>query len=320
MRPSTRLSWVATVGATALACFLPATAGAHRYIFGARKLVEFHVQGTKSYRVRIGATGPRGVYLIARSDHLKGEYLAFDGKASNGAVEARFPGLGEVDVNFYPSSKAIQAPAPDNCHGRGEVTRHGYFRGLISFRGEHGYTRVNTRSAPGKIVESFRQVCHEGGGPIREDSEDPQIAVLTASRPLSSSLVLDVFAFRTSSRSIPQFSRSDVIASLSRFSKGMSATRSVSASSGLASFALDPAGTLDSATLTPAFPFTGSATFKLSPDGATSTWTGPLTVKPPGSGPIRLAGPRFGSSLCIGDRCTKTDTGTNHITVSVPNR
>ena len=54
--------------------------------------------------------------------------------------------------------------------------------------------------------------------------------------------------------------------------------------------------------VTPPAPFTGTASFTRTSE-STFTWAGDLAVQFPGTGPIHLAGPRYGVRVCAADRC-----------------
>ena len=59
------------------------------------------------------------------------------------------------------------------------------------------------------------------------------------------------------------------------------------------------------ATVTPAAPFSGSATFHLD-DPRSASWTGDLAVELPGLGKVPLTGEGIDAGLCKGTSCTKT--------------
>jgi hypothetical protein len=186
------------------------------------------------------------------------------------------------------------------------VSRHGEFEGTIELHGEHGYTSVHSRKAPGEITQSFRQVCDQREpGHAEEGSGDSfHLKTLFAGQDGRRALSFSVSRFDFG----PKFGGPKVSFSASSSIRhhGFFASYSVSAEGGPATFVMpDPAGVLENASVSPPAPFHGTATFHL--DSPTSaSWAGTLSVELPGIGDVPLAGTGFWSALCEDTTCTKT--------------
>ncbi len=246
------------------------------------------------------------IYIrVSKGRRYEVQYLARGLSTSDGRVKARLPGVGRIAVRFNELSISREAIA-DNCKGRADVIRHGWFEGRIELHGEHGYTRVYGRRARGSIRQSFRHVCdqrefgHEGSGAGRSFHLESLYAGSEGQRRLDFSV----------SRFDPgaKFGEPSVFFSASSSTQrhGFSVVSSVSVEGKPTMFLTpDPAGVLEDASISPPAPFHGSATFHLnSPTSA--DWEGTLGVELPGIGDTALAGEGFWSALCEDATCTKT--------------
>jgi hypothetical protein len=278
---------------------------------GPQRWSEFKLRATNGYRISVSATPARrkrdsNVYITAaKGQRNTFQYVARGIATGDGSIKTKLPGVGRIAVRFH-ELKASRKAIADNCKGRASIIRHGVFEGSIELHGEHGYTSLHSRSAPGKITQSFRQVCdqrepgHRGSG----GRDSFHLETLLAGKEEGRSLSFSVSRFDLG----PKFGGPSVFFSASSAAQrhGFFVFTSVSAEGKLATFLTpDPAGTLEDASVSPPAPFHGSATFHL--DSPTSAnWTGTLGVELPGVGDVPLAGAGFWSALCEDTTCTKT--------------
>ena len=301
------------VVAAALALFaLPTTTEAKRGYFKSSSgyRVELHLKGTNGYSIRIAGGKSGYIYVDAEKKPMAASYLVAD-RSKDSGIRARLPGVGGVSVRFRPKGKPDEVPLPDNCKGRGNLIQHGVFVGRIHLHGERGYTDVDAQRAKGKVVHSFKKVCDNDSSGI-DFAGDSKLTLLSAStRRGRGNLSLD--AFQVTSRQVPGLNGTSVMASLFTKRGPMLTTKSAFSSAGLGALQLgEPAGSLQSATLSPPGPFTGTATFQRI-SKTSSTWEGSLSVELPGVGPVSLASPKFSSLLCIERRCAGTEDGSSAI-------
>lgn len=307
-----RSTW-AVVAAALVLLALPAGAAAKPgfSVEGPRRWSEFTLRGTDGYRISVSAVSASGKrarnVLITASKGQRDmvQYAARGLSAGDGSIKTKLPGVGRIAVRFNELKVSREAVA-DNCEGRADVIRHGVFEGRIELRGEHGYTSVHGRSAPGTIRQSFRQVCdqREPGHRQAGGGNSFHLETLLAGREGQRTLSFSVSRFNFG----PKFGGPSVFFSASSSTQrhGFFVSASVSAEGEPGSFLTpDPAGALEDASVSPPAPFQGSATFHL--DSPTSaSWTGTLSVELPGVGDVPLAGTGFWSALCEDATCTKT--------------
>lgn len=128
----------------------------------ASKGARLTVHGTHGYRVTI-RTVERGLALIASRGQSLAIYQTDNGQFDGNAIRGKFGPLGEVAVAFRPSGrvKSKMATAPAGCSPERQrvFERLGVFVGIIRFRGEHDFTRVNVRHARGRVEPAIRVVC-----------------------------------------------------------------------------------------------------------------------------------------------------------------
>lgn len=312
MAAAKRSTWAAVIAALVLLA-VPGGAAAKRGFFveGPRRWSEFELPAANGYRISVNAS-PIGkgrlsnVYITAsKGQRYTVQYMAKGLDTEDGTIKAKLPGVGRIAVRFK-QLKVNREAAADNCKGRAGVIHQGVFEGRIDLHGENGYTNVHSRSAPGKITQSFRQVCDQREPGRREtgNGNSFHLESLFAGREGKRELSFSVSRFDLG----PKFGGPTVFFSArsSTHRHGFFVVTSVSADGEPSTFLTpDPAGTLEDATVSPPAPFQGSATFHL--DSPTSAgWTGTLSVELPGLGTVPLAGTEFWSALCEDTICTKT--------------
>ncbi|HEY4778185.1 MAG TPA: hypothetical protein VIH47_01165 [Solirubrobacterales bacterium] len=223
------------------------------------------------------------------------------------AIHASFGKLGKVALRLR-SFRVQHARLPKKCETRGSSAvseaRLGVLAGTFRFRGEGGYTHVSVHRVKGGIGEwpaifaSHRKgaktiyfcATSAGQGPGPGQPRQSNNAFLDASNPGEA---ISFFA-NTEPESRVAAGEAVFIASVSERHGQVKISRAVSASGPATDFLFDHA--LNTATVAPSAPFTGSANFQRNPDG-TASWTGDLATTFLGLGEVGLAGPAFKASL-----------------------
>jgi hypothetical protein len=274
----------------------------------------FAVRGTNGIALEVESN--RGVVTITASDHraavsparvgaaragaggdiASSVYYAFGTGDSSRRIEARLGRLGRISVRFHPSG-AVRVTdtgaGAKGCAGPARAVRHlGTFTGTIEFRGENGYTAVDTGRARGSVGTPLVPGCsapapgHRGG----------QASAALSAAPARSAILSALN--RRNGVSFEATTTSTGIA-FSAFSAeplgvGMIVSRSAYAFAPAASFAFD--NLLSSARVTPPPPFSGSAGYQLARDPRLGEWAGNLRVAFPGAS-TALAGPDYQATL-----------------------
>jgi hypothetical protein len=258
---------------------------------------QFTVTGTHGYEITVvGYLGGRpSVTLYARRGRAEVEYTA-PGMVTEEAMRARFGSLGSVDVRFEPSGQVREAVNYcDSTHPTVAV-RLGSFVGAIDFRGERDYTTVGATRAEGGVGNDLALPgepedarCEElaAGGEVTQKA---QFTSLGAASPEGHVYFSAIATTAVEGGSSPATSHVLLAAGSSTKEQKMAVDRTVIAEAPASDFSFD-AG-LDSASVTAAAPFGGTAHFRRSAAG-TSSWTGSLEVPIPGLGSVALAGPGF---------------------------
>ena len=278
---------------------LPAAAVAKPGYFTSRpfRYAQAHLKGSHGYQLRIDAFNTN-VNVTARKGNGTVEYVAYRGRLRKDAITARLPGVGWVFLHFHELSRH-RSPA-DNCKGPGSLIRRGFFTGWVRIRGERDYTRASVHRVRGKITQDVREVCHRR--PTARASDDSKEELLFASAKRGKGQL----AFRAEKwPPSGEFSALWFSASLLRQRHRMAISNrnyDFTENTGVFEVAQPPR----SATLDPPAPFSGSAEFLQEP-GHQFSWLGDLAVELPGIGPVNLAGPAFGATLCIGHSCKGDD-------------
>lgn len=271
----------------------------------------FTVRGSSGYMITVyGAAGGPGrstVGLSAAHGTASATYTT-EGTVTAEKMEASFGPLGALALRFRSSGRVIQTMVPPGCRVNGFPSvaraRLGTFTGTLWFRGERGYTKVSTHRIKGRVGEP-RAILGGRGHPCLSPGSGANEAsgvLLAASRPTREA---SFGATAEPPSDAPQAAaspaaRADGLGSY-RFDgstleqrSGVEIARSAAATGPAGDFIFD--STLSSATVTPPPPFSGSATFQRNPGGSAG-WTGSLSVSLPGLPRVRLAGPRFRSSM-----------------------
>lgn len=212
----------------------------------------------------------------------------------NGVVDEKIGRYGKFRGRFVARSIEHEA---DDCKGGPVIVEKGFYVGSFAFRGTDDFTRATGHRMPGSITRDPAEVCREPSAPkslrerkhgtTKEEGTEVRLNVATKSgdatflasqttEPLEGSSITETnftaSAYRHSGRvTISSFLFSFFDAKPSTF--------------------VDPEPHTE-ATITPAAPFSGSATFKAE-GPKKSSWTGNLSVELPGFGRVALTGKKF---------------------------
>jgi hypothetical protein len=261
--------------------------------------LEMNLQGSNGYSVSVSGYGHRHVEVLAR----KGHYLAFyrvRGSVSRDHIEADLGPFGRVSVHFDGLVRRQRDPFPEECRGRRPMHETGRFLGTIEFNGEHGFTRVSARSARGNLYRAFRQVCRLRHSSGARPSATPGFAITVLSagtRSAGRSIYFDAFRLeqeRRGGRPSPWITTAGLSEQVGRIALSkVVVTASSPAEIRVSGKGVSPA----SADVAPGRPFTGTAAYREAAPPAPE-WTGDLSLRLPGAGPIGLSGGQFDAGLC----------------------
>jgi hypothetical protein len=254
----------------------------------------FRLEGTNGYSI---------LALAGSKPQFKhGEILVFVGRRSArgfdsvvyfaparvtpDTIEAELGPVGEISLRFEPSGSPERVHA--SCKRGGSVTYEpGAWVGEIEIAGEEGFTRVHrtrTKAIPSPFLESGCGVTGVGetGG---HGVVGGRLIARSATRKRAVYLQVNKNHRKARAR---------VEASLEERRDGLVVSREVVRFFDAAAFSFDP--DLRFATLAPAAPFSGSASFHRYARPA-NLWTGNLAVDFPGRANVPLAGRRFTTVL-----------------------
>jgi hypothetical protein len=303
----------------ALALPVGAVAKPGHYTTAGLSTEQFQLRGSNGYSLRV-AVVDRSAQLIfdKRVGHsfLTVAYF-MRGKLAPGP-DLRFPigNEGEVNLRFVPRGRPEETTLP-GCKGGPQITEKGGLVGTVRFRGKGGFTKIDTHRAHVIVFRAPPMTCRKPKTPNNiltvglpaSGNEVPEefVQLIAGSVPGSPTFDADLFeenGVGIDGQELPDFP--DFSASISRREGGAEVSYAASMTGRPSSFgvpeSLDPPAT---ATVEPAAPFSGSATFSLtSPHHA--KWSGDLAVVLPGYGRVPLTGPKIRAGLCRGKTCTPT--------------
>jgi hypothetical protein len=217
------------------------------------------------------------VGITAHKGHAYASYNT-GGKSTAKHIEADWGDFGKVDLKFHPKD-TVNPPLPGpKCHGKYKRTT-GIWKGIIKFKGENGYTKVNVKSAEGN--HTINGVTCPGGG---NGHKFVHLHAQTAGASLTSGSMFNADVRKTAGAK-PVFGV--FVAS----TVGSVTTAKTAAVHGQpANFSYN--GGYTHATVKPPGPFSGTGTFD-----SGGLWTGSLQVDLPGAPNTVLAGPGWSASL-----------------------
>jgi hypothetical protein len=242
---------------------------------------------SKGYHVHLESAGHR---LIAVEVSRRGEeshYLA-KGTANRHGIDVDLGRFGSVHARFIGHSVKREPPqAP--CRARRPIELRGRLEGSIRFRGEGGYVTVASKRVKASYEHSFREVCDVGVVPPRK----PSIFDVLSARGKSEGRMIRFSAFYLESIGVPVISASTV----ERVGRVTVWKLSISENEKSRLEFSPPTGRPQTVTVKPTFPFSGSASYAVQPDGSVD-WSGDLRVSFAGLGEAALTGPGFQAEAC----------------------
>lgn len=268
----------------------------------------FRLKGTNGYSILVVAFSRphlkhgQVVVWVAKKNALV-TYVA-PATVTPTTIDANLGAAGTISVDFEAvgPSKRVHA----GCNRGGAIPfEPGNWIGTIQLAGEEGFTRVQTSSAKAIVNPFLNLICGTFG--IGEVSGHGVRGARVVARSATDkhTLFLQVNKNRRDASV-------RVETSLEERRGKLLVNREVVTRYPADSFSFDPL--LRSATLAPAAPFSGSATFQRDAKPA-NRWTGNLTLDFPGRADVPLAGWRFHAALV---RAKRTEEETRYERLAVP--
>ncbi|HEX4307254.1 MAG TPA: hypothetical protein VHZ54_14555 [Solirubrobacterales bacterium] len=271
--------------------------------------VEFSIPASNGYRIAVtgevgaGRSAPDDVTLSASKGAVSVNYLGH-GRLTATRMTASFGRFGRFSLRFRPSGKVRRVTVPSSCvKGRPPVVTAslGTYVGTIHFEGEGGYSRVLAHHADGGLGDPLairpKLECQDRS-PGAEEREAHTVHLTATAKTAHGSVAFGAWAGPTfpftGAGSAGSGDPYTFLVLAFEKQGGTEIIRTVAAPGPGGDFVFDHA--LDSATVAPPAPFSGSSSFLRSADGST-TWTGSLAVSLPGLGSVPLAGSPFESEL-----------------------
>lgn len=118
-------------------------------------------KGTKKWNVFVDGFS-NTVAISVRKKGASTSYIK-RGKASANRLKAKFGKYGKVNVRFKKKGK-VRKVLPPECTGTPDKVQRGVWRGVVKFKGERGYTKVNIKRARGVVTKPGVQECELGDG------------------------------------------------------------------------------------------------------------------------------------------------------------
>jgi hypothetical protein len=243
----------------------------------------FQLRARSGFEVQVATVGDHHVLLqfVSQPDYVS--YLA-PARIGGGQIDAKIGGLGEIEMRFKPSGPAKRSSEPQGqCRGRRPLIEKGVFVGRFRFRGERGFTAVDTSRVEGLREESFREVCRGGGrngfaeqGPLKADP---------TARTGGGNRTVSVEVFTGSERLVTEATVRERVA-------GLLIERTVIVGGEGSRYSPQSDG---SALISPPSPFSGEVDYR-PPSLGGDPWDGTLSASFPGVGVVRLAGKQFSVS------------------------
>lgn len=272
------LSAVASVPATAASLSLR-----RQTVVPASRSLFFHLPASNGFEALVATVGDHHVLIqfLSQPDYVS--YLA-PATISQDQIGAQIGELGEIEMQFRPSGPAKKSSEPQGqCRGRRPLVEKGAFVGRFRFRGERGFTAVDTSRVEGLREEAFREVCKGGGrnGFAEEGPVKPDLIARTG----RGNRAISVEVFTGSERLSTE-------ATVHEKDAGLVIERTVVAGGEASLYSPQGDG---SALISPPSPFSGEVGYRPKSLGG-DPWDGTLSAPFPGLGVVRLAGKQFSVS------------------------
>jgi hypothetical protein len=260
-------------------------------------------RGSNGFKLQLWEGNQRGVKLTASKHGSKTFYATHGGPVADGRVSARLGGRGGFDLRFVPTGKPKVIETPSYCTGPPSQLQFGYLVGHFAFHGERDFTDARRQRMPA-ARDTWKPVrCRYATG---RDYHGDKVARARVGSWSSRHKALSFGAALFHRDARPAGKRVEFRASLDDQSGRVRVERQVEVAAPEADVDFPDGPLSETATVSPPAPFSGTATFARTHE-STFTWTGDLAVIFPGTGPVRLAGPRFGARLCTVEGCIFRD-------------
>jgi hypothetical protein len=227
------------------------------------------------------------IQLTVRKGRRQETVYSAPGEVSAEGISVDFGSLGEFAVAYQPF-RTLETHGPNrHCEGEPATTTEGYFRGVMRFRGESNYVRIEASRVKGTLVLHPEWSCDYGSAMAsrtraRITNEEATLGAHSRRDAIS----FGVFASRGEDAPREAF----FFAASQEVREKVAITRFTYAGTHSAGFEFD--NRRGSAFVDPPSPFAGFARYRRRPHGP-DLWRGPLTAPLLGLGRVRLAGPGF---------------------------
>ena len=264
----TKLQLAAALAITGLGLSLPAGAAASKF-----EETSAHFTTTNGFKVFVdGGAGSDRLTFVVNKGPVGTSYTLLSGATSTPTrMQGDFGQFGSVDLTFHPR-KTKHIHNPHDCRGN-ETRKIGTWKGSVTFHGENGYTNASKTKLKGDELKGSIDCPDEHG---------KFIDLFAASPPGPSSKSIRVDAPKGGDKRFFFATAYDTVGNVD-------ISRTAIRDGKPKEFKFNKA--LTHATVDPAGPFKGSATFDH------GDWTGNLAAKFPGVGAVPLTGSGFTATL-----------------------
>jgi hypothetical protein len=261
------------------------------------------LKGSNGFKIELllgpGFTDVVGTKRLGNNAFETTSYSLRSGKiVKGGALDVRVGNYAKFQGRFVSKSTEKQ---PSGCKGGLAVLEKGFFVGSFRFRGTGGFTRADARRAPGMITRQPADVCREPSPPksgreqksgsTKEEATEVNLRATNRSGDVTFAAQQTVEPLVEDSATEPVFT-----ASATRHAGRVTISSLVFSFFGAKPSAFEFPEPRTEATVTPPAPFSGTATY-VSEGPKKSSWTGDLSVEPPGFGRVPLAGKKFTATI-----------------------
>jgi hypothetical protein len=266
---------------------------------GGRAEVEerFQLTGSHGYRILVSARLRTVTIGVEKgSSQRAGSSTTYVARGTAGVhgFYADFLQFGRVNVHFHRTSGAVRGLPPDCFGGNGGAdTIEGYFTGSFEFKGENGYTEVQTNRVKGEMVLPPTEQCPlvaGGANPLFENNGaelPPAKTRMTLSAVSKAGTGGLDFVARREGKTGYYAERYGTIGRIGIVSLAY-------AIGPQKSFVSD--SRVSFGKVTPPKPFFGTGTLERG-KGGKRLWTGDLAASFPGQGKVALTGTEFHTTL-----------------------
>ncbi len=242
----------------------------------------FRLQGSNGYSVLAlvfsrRADGKGGIELFVSGRHGGSAYSA-PAMVTSKTVKADLGALGSVDFDLVGSGRTVSEHSI--CDLTPTRFEAGHYVGKFEFHGEEGYTDAVASRATFTLRPILNIVCAGFGSQEVSAVDLPGARLRTRSRGGGRSVALQINKNRPMGRVTFSATMREQVGPIR-------IQRAVQGAAPANAFAYEP--DLHTATVSPPFPFSGSATFRRGTEPA-NRWTGSLTLDFPGHSGVPLAG------------------------------